>query len=341
MSTPREQGYRMPFEGSPHAATWMSWPFGAEEWQGELPAARAEYAELVKAIASCEPVHLLLHDRECEADAHRRLGDELFSSLTVHDQALDDCWFRDNGPTFVSAEGGRVLPVCWRFNAWGEKYPFSRDAEAARQQMQSLGLQPRVSPLVVEGGSLETDGAGTLLSTTCCLMHPKRNPDRGLGQLEKELMEELGMEQVYWLDHGLVGDHTDGHIDTLTRFIAPGKVLTAVCSRADENFGCLEENRQKLLGFGLEVWELPIPAKVRHFGGVRLPETYANFYLCNGAVVVPQYGDVQDEPACALLQQAFPDRRVVPLSARAIITSGGAFHCLTQQQPAGTLCSWP
>jgi agmatine deiminase len=331
-------GLTMPFEGDQHRATWMCWPVGEDEWGGQLGCARAEYSRLVAAIAETEKVELLIADAECEQDARQRLGS--LQNVALHRQSLDDCWFRDNGPTFVRGLDGSVRPVCWRFNAWGEKYPHARDALAALQQMIRLGIRPRFSQLVLEGGSLEVDGQGLLLTTRCCLLHPKRNPGRTEGQLEEELRQFLGVRQVLWLDNGLEGDHTDGHIDTLTRFVAPGRVVTSVCSADDSNHAGLEANRQRLLSYGLEVLDLPIPAQARYFQGVRQPESYANFYLCNQTVIVPQYGDVQDAPACAVLAQAFPERRLVALSARAIITGGGAFHCLTQQQPEGELCSW-
>lgn len=327
----------MPFEGDPHAATWMCWPHGEEEWLGFLEAARAEYAGLVAAIAAVEPVRLLVASREAHEDARRRL--KSLENVEMLEQALDDCWFRDNGPTFLR-QAERVVPLCWRFNAWGEKYPFEQDAQAAREQMARLGLRPRLSSLVMEGGSLEVDGAGTLLTTRCCQLHPRRNPGLSETELEEALGSLLGVNRVLWLDYGLEGDHTDGHIDTLTRFVGPNEVVTAVCSRQDENFAALEHNRRQLEGYGLKIWELPIPEKPRHLGEVRLPETYANFYLCNGRVLVPQYGCPQDGPACSLLQQCFPQRELVPLPASAIISGGGAFHCLTQQQPEGELCSW-
>lgn len=329
----------MPFEGEPHAATWMTWPLGADEWVGQLPQARQEYAALTRAILACEPVRLLLGDEESAGDVAQRLGD--LEGLQLHPLPLNDCWLRDNGPTFVRHSDGRVLPLLWRFNAWGNKYPHELDAAAAALLLGQLGITPRRSTLVNEGGSLEVDGAGTLLTTTPCLLSVERNPDWTRDATEAELRTQLGLERVIWLEHGLVGDHTDGHIDTLTRFVAPGRVVTAVSARSDENHEPLQANLRVLQAAGLEVWELPIPQASRTFNGVRLPETYANFYLCNGAVLVPQYGDVHDDKACEILARAFPDRRVEPLSARAIITSGGAFHCLTQQQPAGQLWGWP
>lgn len=336
--TPKQASFRMPFEGDRHAATWMCWPLGPEEWQGQLPEARQEYAALVRAIAAVEKVELLIGDDDSLESARKALGADL--NVAMHEQPLDDCWFRDSGPTFVRHSDGRVLPLCWRFNAWGEKYPHSHDALAARAQMQRIGIRPWSSELVMEGGSLEIDESGRLLTTRCCLLHPKRNPDWSESRLEEALIEALGLREVLWLDHGLEGDHTDGHIDTLTRFIGGNRVVTAVSARSDENFERLEHNRKQLEGYGLEVWELPIPERARHFMGVRLPETYANFYLCNGRVIVPQYGDAQDVPACEILQKAFPDHDLVALPASAIITSGGAFHCLTQQQPEGVLCDW-
>jgi agmatine deiminase len=329
---PSDFGFSMPHEGAAHTATWACWPFDDAEWRGQLEGARQEFAALVGRIARSEPVRLLVADAESMNDAQLRLPSEAaVSYLRVE---LDDVWFRDHGPTFVVAKG-EVAPICWCFNAWGEKFDFALDALAAREVCRREGWSYFDSQCVLEGGALESDGAGHLLTTRSCLFHPRRNPGTTQADYERLFADYLGAKRVTWLEAGLEGDHTDGHIDTITRFIKPNQVVTCVASRKDPNYAQLERNRQALHSAGLEVLDLPIPSLARVFHGQRLPETYANFYLVNGAVLVPQYGDPHDALALEILAAAFPERSVEGLDSRSIITSGGSFHCLTQQQPQG------
>jgi len=341
---PRERGYFMPAEWARHEATWMSWAFGEELWSGSLGQAREEQAALVRAIARQERVHLLVRDEESEGSAWAMLSG--VESLSIERIPLNDVWMRDNGPTFVVRSGTEGCApalglVDWRFNAWGQKYDWALDDQVPRIISGILGMSRFVAPLVMEGGSLEVNGEGACLTTEQCLLSPLRNPGLGKAELERALRDHLGVTQVIWLRSGLEGDHTDGHVDTFARFIAARRVLMSVSDDpSDENHGRMAENLEILRavrfpdGGRLEVQELPLPSSRYHLAdGKRLPATYANFYLANGVVLVPQYGDPQDERALGIIQEAFPGREALGLSSRRLILEGGSFHCLTQQQP--------
>lgn len=341
------KAYRMPAEWSRHAATWMSWPFDDEMWFGHLAQVRQEYAGLVRAICACEPVHLLLRDEECAASAAAML--EGVGGVTMHRLLLDDVWLRDNGAIFVarrselaSAAQPPLLALNWRFNAWGEKYLFDHDDQAPLVMAKYLAV-PRVDiAMVFEGGSIDVNGQGLALTTAQCLLEPQRNPGMTQAAIDAAVRGYLGLEDLIWLDQGLEGDHTDGHIDTITRFASERTVLTSVTAdQSDVNFARMQANLQQLRAYrdksgrSLEVIELPLPRQRLYLeDGTRLAPSYANFYICNGAVLVPQYGDAEDEHALAVIGKAMPGRRVVGLPSRHIIMGGGSFHCLTQQQPA-------
>ena len=341
MRSPARLGFAMPAEWHPHAATWMAWPHDDEQWVGMLEPVRREFTAFVEAIAEREPVHLLVADDESEADARRRLSR---GSIRLHRVPHQDLWLRDSGPTFLT-RGATVCLVDWEFNGWGEKYPADLDNQIPTHVARILGGVPLHSPRVImEGGSIEVDGRGTVLTTRQCLLSPERNPGMTEAALETCLEDNLGVSQVLWLDEGLEGDHTDGHIDTISRFADEQTIVTATCDdRSDPNHGVLAANLDRLRsarstdGAAYRVVDLPIPARSAQFEGERLPLTYANFYIVNGAVLVPVYGDPHDAKAIDILTPLFPGRDVVPLMARALITGGGAFHCVTQQQPVGEL----
>ncbi|MBI3930344.1 MAG: agmatine deiminase family protein [Armatimonadetes bacterium] len=339
--SPAALGFSMPAEWEPHQATWTGWPFDDEYWLGFLEGARRELAEFLRTLGRYEPIQLLVADADTEADARSRLEGV---PVIYHRWPLDDVWFRDSGPTFVrrAGPGGRpqIAPVRWRFNAWGGKYRSQLDAEAAEVVSRALGIPAFKIDVICEGGGLEVNGQGLGLTTRTCLLHPRRNPERNESWMSDLLAECLGVERWIWLDHGLEGDHTDGHIDTLARFVGPGTVVAAVTPPGDSNYEGLSENRRRLVEAGLEVVDLPIPGHRRELEGLRLAESYANFYIANGAVLVPQYEDENDGLALEILRPLFPEREVLGLRARAIVTGGGAFHCLTQQQPEGEPCDW-
>jgi len=351
---PHQLGLRMPAEWAPHAATWMSWPFDEEMWWGKLSEVRREYADLVRTIARFEPVHLLLRDDEAVESAKAALKG--VGNVLMHRVPLDDVWLRDNGAIFVLprpdfvGQGGEpgTAMINWGFNAWGGKYDWEQDNQVPLAMASLLG-QPRIdADLIMEGGSLDVNGAGLCLTTEQCLLTPTRNPGFGKEQLETYLRDYLGITQVVWLRQGLEGDHTDGHVDTISRFTGPTTVVTSVpvagTSSNDPNIATMRENLEILQqvrlpsGEPLTVLELPLPEEPLALAdGQRLPATYANFYVLNDAVIVPQYGDAQDDQALQVLKKAFPDRQVIGLSSRYLITGGGSFHCLTQQQPKAFL----
>lgn len=334
--TPRSLGFAQPAEWQPHAATWSSWPANDELWLGWLEPVRQEFAALISTIARFEPVHLNVRDAESEADAKRRLGP---ANVTYHRVPLDDVWFRDNGPLFVT-RNGEVSLVNWRFNAWGNKFDWANDDQVPEYVAQYLGMAHWDVPVVMEGGSLDTNGLGLALTTRQCLLSPERNPQLSQANLEGYLHEYLGLQKLVWLENGLEGDHTDGHIDTITRFAAETTLVSCIeTNRADANYATMQANWQALQQHpylqGFQLVELPLPQNRLELQGERLACTYANFYIGNGFVVVPQYQDPNDVVALGILKDVFVDREVIGLSSRALITGGGSFHCVTQHQPAG------
>jgi agmatine deiminase len=328
----------MPAEWAPHAATWTAWPCDDDLWVGELEEVRREFGRFVAAIAAHEPVRLLVRDTEAEQDARQRLQS---ADVRYHHYRYDDVWLRDSGPIFIKG-GDRLRLLNWEFNGWGQKYSATRDNGIPRIVAGLLDTKTIDTGVVLEGGSIEVNGAGAVLTTRQCLLSPKRNPSLGEADLEQMLRDALGVSDVLWLDGGLEGDHTDGHIDTITRFVDETTIVTVSCEDpADANFAVTRANADRLRGFRdcrgrpFRVVELPLPRKRVDFEGERLPLTYANFYVVNGAVLVPIYGDANDAWALDLLRPLFPGRTVQGIMARHLITGGGAFHCVTQQQPAG------
>lgn len=336
---PFEQGFSMPAEWAPHAATWMSWPFDEEMWHGHLREVRQEYAEFVKTIARFESVHLVLRDQEARQTAELALSG--VANVTFHDIPLDDVWMRDNGPIFVKDDAGEIRATNWEFNSWGMKYEWHLDNLVPPVVTRYLNVPRYDLSVVMEGGSLEVNGEGVCITTEQCLLTPTRNPAMGKREIEKVLRDNLGFTQMIWLNLGLEGDHTDGHVDTITRFADENTILTSMTADAEDiNYGRMKQNLEILKaarnakGEAFKVVELPLPAERMYLeDGLRLPATYANFYICNGAVIVPLYGDVNDQKALDVIRSVFPRHEVIGLPSRYIITGGGSFHCLTQQQP--------
>lgn len=363
--TPAALGLAMPPEWAPHASTWTSWPFDDELWVGHLEGVRSEFADLVATIARFESVNLNIRDEEAEGDARKRIAaaaqrlypataEAATANVLFHRLPLNDVWFRDNGPLFVQ-EGvrewagartdapGRVAMTDWGFNAWGRKYaPWDDDDRAPAALAERLGMLRFAAPAVMEGGALEINGQGVCLTTRSCLLEPNRNPDLSPEQIEGLLRDYLGVTELVWLEEGLEGDHTDGHIDTIVRFAADDTIVCAVEPRTDDpNHASMQRNLEQLRGLRqadgrpYRVVELPLPLKRIELEGQRVPPTYANYYVGNGFVVVPQYDDANDQAALEVLRPLFPGREVIGLSASSLITGGGAFHCVTQQQPYG------
>ncbi|HVJ53278.1 MAG TPA: agmatine deiminase family protein [Aliidongia sp.] len=335
--TPAAAGFHMPAEWAPHARSWMAWPCRTDLWNGREAEAKAAFAAVARAIAGFEPISMLARPEDVEA-ARSACG----SSVEIVPMPLDDSWVRDSGPTFLVDASGHVAGAAWRFNAWGGKFPpYDQDAKLAGRILATQGMAAFEAPFVLEGGSIHTDGDGTLVTTEQCLLNPNRNPHLTKPEIERALMEWLGVRKVIWLGEGLENDHTDGHVDDITCFARPGAVITATCDDpADANYRPLTDNIERLRkardaqGRTLEIIGLPLPARRMTDAG-RLVLTYVNFYLTNGGVVVPSFDDPLDAEAAEILSRAFPGRRVVQVPALDILEGGGGIHCITQQQPAG------
>jgi agmatine deiminase len=327
-----DMAYRMPPEWAPHQATWLSWPHNRKTWPDGLEAAETSLAEAVVALAADERVHINTLD---PARVARFFPNEIASGRVVLEPIpTDDAWCRDHGAIVVrDGEGARVA-LDFRYNAWGGKYPpYDLDDAVPRRMAAALDLPCVSVDMVLEGGSIDVNGAGMLLTTEQCLLNPNRNPTMTRSEIEAALARWLGASQVVWLGEGITGDDTDGHVDDFARFVAENVVVAAVePDPADVNHVPLKANAEHLRRIGLEVIELPMPAPL-HRGAERLPASYANFYIGNGVVLLPVFGCPQDEIARAILARCFPGRRVAAIDARALVVGLGAFHCLTQQVP--------
>ncbi len=350
MSEVSSRGRRWPAEWEPHRATWLSWPHNAETWPGRLEVVEEASCEMVRAIAPGECVEIQVNDVGT-ADRARKLlrgaGVETLERARFRGVPTNDAWVRDYGGVFVFEENGRggerrVL-LDFEFDAWGGKYPpWERDAAVAEQMAQILRMPREGIDLVLEGGSIDGDGEGTILTTQSCLLNPNRaraGVDRSRGRLEAPLEEAFGVRRVWWLGDGIVGDDTDGHVDDLTRFVAPGRVVTSVESDPqDVNHAVLVENRERLeemvdaAGRRLEVVELPMPPAIYGPEG-RLPASYANFYFANAALLVPVFDVDQDHVALEILSSVVSDRPVIPIPAQNFVLGLGAVDCLTHQEP--------
>lgn len=344
----RHAGFRMPAEWEPHDAVWTAWPSHADLWQQDLEGARREFVDLCRAIADVDPhsgtargemLNVLVLDEHGRRQAAAALAG---LPLRLHYASFGDIWLRDTGPVFVrNVESGEVAAVCFRFNGWGEKYLFPSDLTVAREVRRMAAVHSFEAPFIFEGGAIEVDGEGTALTTRQCLLNANRNPMMDRDGLEREIADALGVERVLWLGGGLVNDHTDGHVDTIARFCAPARVLCMEAHDGDD------PNRQALAqvaadlermrdarGRALEVIRIPSAGLVENEYDEPMPASYLNFYVANTTVVVPTYGSPHDAEAVEKIAACFPGRRTIGSSARALVTGGGAFHCITQQQPA-------
>jgi agmatine deiminase len=321
---------RMPAEWAPHERTLMAWPCRPELWGAELAQARTDYAAVINAIAAFEPVTLVA--RPADAAAARAA---VAGNVEVLQHDIDDSWMRDSGPIFVLDEAGGRTGVHFRFNGWGEKFiPYEADEEAGRWLVGHVGDPLVEAPLILEGGSIAVDGEGTLLTTEQCLLNPNRNPHLQREDIEALLREHLGVQRIVWLGQGLVEDRdTDGHVDLIASFCAPGCVLLQAVAENNPNFARCEANRERAEAAGLEVVPVEQLAYVE-VAGEEVAVSYLNHYVCNGAVIVPVAATEEDEPALATIGAAFPAREVVPVPGRVLAYGGGGPHCITQQVPA-------
>ncbi len=333
-------GYRLPAEWEPHAATWLAWPHRRQTFLGDFADIPPAFVRLVRLLAGYEPVRVI-GTGPVLADAEARL--QGIANVELIDIPTSDSWLRDTGPVFLQPPAaGPPRAVAFGFNAWGGKYPpWDADAAVAGRMATHLGLDVIRPGMVLEGGAIEADGAGTLLVNHRCIEDPRRNPGRSRDELTTVLQQSLGIEQVLWVGGELAGDDTDGHIDQLARFISPGRVVAArQPDTSDPNHAPLEANLRLLetltdaRGRKLEVIPLNLPPRVG-FAGVQLPASYLNFYLLNGAVILPTFDHAADAAAVAMLAELFPDRAIEPFSALELIRGRGAVHCVTRDQPAG------
>ena len=335
---------RWPAEWEPQTSIWLSWPHNSETWPGRFPFIPPAYTLFVRAVAEVLPVDLLVPQPQIE-QAQAMVGK--VPQVNLHLCPTNDCWIRDYGPTFV-CEDSHLRGIDWGFNAWGGKYPpWEFDAAAAKRVCEVAGVTAESSPLVCEGGALETDGQGRLLTTPSCLITPTRNPGWTQAKIAAEFHQRLGIHEILWVDGGgLVGDDTDGHIDQLARFVDPENVVCAVCDDLhDPNREPLEANYRQLRIWGrqtdppVNVHRLPIPPP-RSIRGQRVPESYCNFLIVDGRrVIVPQFASgASDDEAVDILQNLLPAMEIYPLDASELAWGLGAFHCASQQQPACGFC---
>lgn len=333
--TPRELGYRMPAEWHPHESTWLSWPRpDGISFPDRYDEVMPTLAEMVRTLAAHERVEINVRDEKVESVARNAIGD--LANVRFHRIPSYEPWCRDHGPIFVKREH-ELAVVDWGYNAWGGKYPPFDDDDAVPQRVAELLELPLFSPgIVMEGGSIDVNGDGLLLTTETCLLNPNRNPHLTKKQIEQYLKDYIGVERILWLGDGIVGDDTDGHVDDLCRFVNTDTVVTVVeQDPKDQNYEPLQENLKRLRKMNdiKRIVELPMPGIVE-YDGQRLPASYANFYIANGVVLLPTYRHKEnDQRAQETLQQLFSDRRVVPIDGTNLIWGLGSFHCLTQQQP--------
>ncbi len=345
----------MPAEWEPHRGTIMIWPERPGSWTYGAKYARPVFTEMIRQISAGEKVYLAVSENSA-ASARKLLKNEIcLNRVELFNIKTDDCWARDMAPTFVK-ENGKVVGIDWAFNAWGGGYNglyknWQNDDAFATKIIKKLNTgYKNACPFVLEGGSIHSDGKGTILTTEECLLSKGRNPALSKEQIGLKLKEYLGAERIIWLKRGIVGDETDGHVDNICAFSSPDTAILAWDERGAQGEIC-RENYNILKENGINVIKLPLPREpvtITQFDldgfvfeegedtrevGERLAASYVNFYICNAGVLVPQFGDVNDKPALGILQNVFPSKKIIPVPARELIVGGGNIHCLTQQIP--------
>ena len=344
--TPAALGFHMPAEWHPHQATWLSWPKDPETWPDRVTQVEEIYLQMVAALAPHEIVNLLVDDMETEQTVREKCGPAIAANIRFHHLQTVDAWIRDYGPNFLIGPHGELAYNDWIFNAWGNKYEELKKDDSIPGRLEPILNLRRFTPgIVMEGGSIEVNGAGCVLTSEQCLLNRNRNPELSQTEIEQYLKDYLGVTKVLWLGEGIVGDDTDGHIDDIARFVAPDVIVCAIEEDpADANYEILQDNLTRLrsmtdaTGKSFEIITLPMPGIV---GGEsttarnleRLPASYANFYIANSVVLAPVFGHTNDARAVETLQKFFPTRRVVPINCEPLVWGMGTIHCVTQQQP--------
>lgn len=340
---PAEMGYRMPAEWEPHQSTWISWPHNTDTWPDELERVEAVIAEVVRVLSLSEAVRINVNTEEQHTRAVRaldRVG--AVGDVRFHFIPTNDAWVRDYGPLFVVGGNGELAATVWRFNSWGGKYPpYDLDDAAGSKMAAELGVPAFESDMILEGGSIEVNGRGLLVTTESCLLNENRNPQLSRSEIEERLRSFLGVVSIIWLEGGIAGDDTDGHVDDIARFVSDRTMVVAVPKDpSHEDFEVLSAAAALLRetstpdGDALRVIELPVPEPV-FVKGERMPASYANFYVGNRTVLVPTFDDPNDDAAVSTIRRCFPTRHVVGIDCSDLIWGLGAFHCLTQQVPRG------
>ena len=341
--TPRSLGYRFPAEWEKHSSTWLSYPHNEASWPDKIEPIFPFYNQFIKEISKGEMVNINVLDRQMLDTVQQQLTENgtLMSNVRFHLHPTNDAWCRDHGPAFLvnpNAENKKVI-IDWGYNAWGGKYPCELDNKIPSLIANYLKLPSFTPGIIMEGGSVDFNGKGTVLTTTACLLHDNRNPHLQQAQIEQYLTDFYGVEQVLWLGDGIEGDDTNGHVDDITRFVNEDTVVTVVePNKNDANHLPLLENLKALQkmrlvnGKQLNIVELPMPDEIT-WEDQRLPASYANFYCCNAAIIVPTFRCSKDQIALDILQKCFTDRPVIGIDSTDIIWGLGSFHCLSQQEP--------
>jgi len=343
--TPKELGYRFPAEFWPHVATWLSWPHKEASWPGKIHSIYPYYTRFVKELTKGEKVNINVNDQAMRDFALKYLQEANvdLSRIEFFYHPTNDAWCRDHGPAFLINEKADVkkIIVDWNYNAWGNKYPpYDLDDVIPTMIANHYNIPVHHPGIIMEGGSVEFNGEGTIMTSTACLLNPNRNPQLSQSQIEECLCHYYGVDQVLWIDEGIVGDDTDGHIDDTVRFVNADTVIAVVEEdKNDENYKLLQSNLRQLRsmrllnGKQLNIVELTMPSEVI-YEDQRLPASYANFYIANHSVIVPTFCCDKDEKALEIIQDCFPERNIVGIDSTDLIWGLGSFHCLSQQEPA-------
>jgi agmatine deiminase len=336
--TPAQLGFRMPAEWEPHEATWLSWPHEESDWPGKFETVRWVYGEIVRRLATAERVRILVQDaelRQCAAAVLGQCGADL-NAVEFFEIPTDRSWTRDFCPIFIKRTD-EIAVTDWIFTGWAKYDNWKQDNAVPAQLARRLGLRSFEPGFVLEGGSIDVNGMGVLLTTKECLLSDvqARNPRSSRQEIEQALHDYLGIHRVLWLENGIAGDDTHGHVDDLARFVSPNTIVTVIEHDPSEiNYEPLRENLEILRGLGdFRIITLPMPEPL-YFDGQRLPASYANFYIANGLVLVPTFNDPNDRVALNTLAEVFPDRKVSGMAATDLVLGLGTLHCMTQQQPA-------